>query len=211
MQNAQPEIFNIDKICTQLSENGCAYIDNFLPDRLLRSLYKEIYALDKDFALQAAGIGRGDEHIIRKNIRSDKIHWIEGKTLAQVQLQEKLEEFRFQLNQNLMLGLFDVESHYAVYRKGDFYKRHVDSFKGQKNRIVSMVIYLNKNWKKQDGGLLNLYKDESSKTPFESIVPSWGNMVVFLSEQIPHEVIATHRTRYSIATWFRCNNTNPLI
>jgi SM-20-related protein len=206
LPSALPDTFDIEKICRQLSECGFAHISELLPATLLRALYKEVAVLDKEFALQSAGIGRGGDHMIRKTIRSDKIKWIDGATLAQCQLQEQLENLRFELNKNLILGLFDVESHYAVYRKGDFYKRHLDSFNGQKNRILSMVIYLNKDWNEQDGGLLNAYTDEESTTPFASVLPRWGDAVVFLSEQVSHEVTPAYRNRYSIATWFRCNS-----
>ena len=39
------------------------------------------------------------------------------------------------------------------------------------------------------------------------VEPRAGTLVAFLSEKIPHEVLAATRERYSIAGWFRCNNT----
>ena len=32
-----------------------------------------------------------------------------------------------------------------------------------------------------------------------------GKLVIFMSEQIPHEVLPTRKPRASIAGWFRCN------
>lgn len=46
------------------------------------------------------------------------------------------------LNRHLLLGLFSFESHFTHYRAGDFYKQHQDAFKGQANRILSLVVYL---------------------------------------------------------------------
>lgn len=203
---SQPSDFNIDHVCSQLESTGFTHMVKLFPDSLLKALHKEIKDMDENRKLQSAGIGRGNEHTLKKTVRSDKIHWIDGSTLAQCQLNEKLEELRIDINRRLMLGLFDVESHFAVYRNGDFYKKHLDSFKGQKNRILSMVIYLNPKWQESNGGLLNVFTDEC----FLSVVPNWGNAVMFLSENIPHEVTATKRNRYSIATWFRCNSENPL-
>ena len=74
-----------------------------------------------------------------------------------------------------------------------------------------MVIYLNPEWKLSNGGLLKVYMGDKSTAPFAEIVPVWGNVVIFLSEKIHHEVTPTIQTRYSIATWFRCNSLNPLI
>lgn len=208
---SQPNKFDINLVCEQLFTDNFTHISGLFPQALLHSLYKEIEQRDKNHELQLAGIGRGDDHTIHKTIRKDKIKWIDGETLAQVQLQERLEKLRLKLNHRLMLGLFDIESNFAVYRKDDFYKRHRDSFIGDKNRVLSMVLYLNPKWKLYNGGLLKVYRDDKSITPFAEITPVWGNVVIFLSEKIPHEVMPTTHTRYSIATWFRCNNLNPLI
>ena len=208
---SQPSKFDINLVCDQIFQNGFSHISELFPQELLVCLHKEIEQLDKNYKLQLAGIGRGDDHTIHKTIRSDKIKWIDGETLAQVQLQERLEQLRLEINKRLMLGLFDSESNFAVYRDGDFYKRHFDSFLGDKNRILSMVIYLNPEWELSNGGLLKVYTDDNSVDPFAEIMPVWGNVVMFLSEKIPHEVTPAKRTRYSIATWFRCNNLNPLV
>jgi SM-20-related protein len=39
------------------------------------------------------------------------------------------------------------------------------------------------------------------------VLPSFGTIVVFLSEEFPHEVLPAKRDRYSIAGWFRLNNS----
>lgn len=208
---SQPEKFDIDLVCDRLARDGFVHIADILPHGLLLALHQEIEQLDKNYELQKAGVGRGDDYALEKKIRSDKIKWIDGETPAQVELQGHLENLRFEINRRLMLGLFDVESNFAVYRPGDFYKRHLDSFVGEKNRLLSMVIYLNPEWSLADGGLLNAYMDENAVLPFAEVIPLWGNAVIFLSEKISHEVTATTaRTRYSIATWFRCNNGNVL-
>ncbi|MDA0782830.1 MAG: 2OG-Fe(II) oxygenase [Rickettsiales bacterium] len=203
---SQPSDFNIDYVCNRIEQTGFAHIKNLFPESLLKSLYKEIKDLDENRQLQPAGIGRGNAHTVIKSVRRDKIHWIEGSTLAQCRLNEALEDIRVDINRRLMLGLFDIESHFAVYREGGFYKKHLDRFKGQKNRVLSMVIYLNPKWRKSDGGLLNVFTNEN----ILSVMPQWGNVVIFLSESILHEVTVTKCSRYSIATWFRCNSDNPL-
>jgi len=106
------------------------------------------------------------------------------------------------MNQRLFLGLFDYESHYAHYPSGAFYKRHVDAFKGQSNRVLTTVMYLNPFWQTQDGGQLQIY-DINDDNLITSVEPEMGTFVVFLSEQFPHEVLPSKRDRYSIAGWFR--------
>lgn len=40
--------------------------------------------------------------------------------------------------------------------------------------------------------------------------PRAGTLVVFLSEDMPHEVLETQRERYSIAGWFRVNGSDSV-
>lgn len=108
------------------------------------------------------------------------------------------------LNRELFLGLFEFEGHFAHYPPGGFYKRHRDSFHGAANRVVSMVTYLNSDWRPGDGGELVLY-GEDEVTEIATIEPRAGTLVLFLSEEIPHEVRPASRDRNSIAGWFRLN------
>lgn len=39
----------------------------------------------------------------------------------------------------------------------------------------------------------------------QTVQPKGGRLVVFLSEQFPHEVLTSHVDRFSIAGWFRIN------
>jgi len=46
-----------------------------------------------------------------------------------------------------------------------------------------------------------------SENTIASITPSLGTIVVFLSEEFPHEVLPAKSDRYSITGWFRLNNS----
>jgi SM-20-related protein len=109
------------------------------------------------------------------------------------------------------MGLFSLESHFAHFRAGDFYKKHVDVFRPAETqrgarRILSIVVYLNPAWQPGDGGELLIY-DEAGGEVVQSVQPSFGNVVVFLSDEVPHEVLPASRDRYSIAGWFRRNGS----
>lgn len=199
-----PDPFDVDNISYNLHRHGFAHVKNLLEPELLDQLYLEMRELDSNEELTVAAVGRGGDHALRKNIRTDKTKWLDGSTFPQQLLFVALERIRIQVNERLMLGLFDIEAHYAVYRPGDFYKRHFDSFVGEKNRLLSMVIYFNKDWEEKEGGLLKLYENEETVIPFATIIPEWGHSVMFLSENISHEVTVSHRNRYSIAVWFHC-------
>ena len=68
-------------------------------------------------------------------------------------------------------------------------------------------MYLNKQWQEGDGGQLVLYCDEQD-TKGIHIQPTFGTVVVFLSDEFPHEVLPSQRTRLSIAGCYRLNGSN---
>ncbi|WMS86771.1 2OG-Fe(II) oxygenase [Pleionea litopenaei] len=152
-----------------------------------------------------AGIGRESAQQLNRFVRSDEICWINGDTPAGREWLEFASRLKDFLNQQLFLGLFSFETHFAHYGEGDFYKKHRDAFHGQANRVLSVVLYLNPGWQSQDGGELVIYDDEDQQ--LAKVLPSFATMAVFLSEEFPHEVLPAHRDRYSIAGWFRLNTT----
>ena len=195
----------LDTLADGLSEHGWLALDSgpLLGDALLSSLHGEVQILDRTDALRAARIGRGLDKTRDRSVRRDKIAWLQGETLAQAALFEAFEYIRQGLNQRLFLGLKCFEAHYATYHTGDFYRRHLDSFKGRASRVVSFVLYLNPRWQGADGGALQLYNRDSDLESCGCILPELGRMAVFMSEEIPHEVLPANRTRYSLACWFR--------
>lgn len=91
---------------------------------------------------------------------------------------------------------------YAIYNKGSGYAKHSDVLQGQKNRILTSVLYLNKDWQSHDGGELVVY-ESTGKNIVTQVKPTFGTMILFLSEAFPHEVLPSHATRRSITGWFR--------
>ena len=114
-------------------------------------------------ALTNGGVGRSSNHTLNDFVRRDEICWINDSYVTTTDWLNWVKELQIFLNRRLMLGLFSFESHFARYRKGQFYKRHLDSFKGSSNRVVSIVLYLNKDWTLDDAGQLILYKSEADK------------------------------------------------
>ena len=72
--------------------------------------------------------------------------------------------------------------------------------------MLSVVAYFNPGWLPEDGGELDMYREDELE-PFLRVTPAFGTLVVFLSEELPHEVRAANRHRYSIAGWYRVNNS----
>lgn len=151
-----------------------------------------------------ARIGRNDDVTRIESIRSDKIQWLKpamGQPLANYL--SKMEEIRQEVNRHFFLGLFEYEAHFAKYEKGDFYQKHLDCFKGNENRRLTTVFYMNESWSEEDAGELVVY--DLNDKEIATIPPRGGRLLVFLSEQFPHEVLPTNAERFSIAGWFRIN------
>lgn len=192
-------------IADNLATSGYCIIPNGLPIDLASELAEQGRQLNSE-QFNHAGIGREQLHGVNQFVRTDEICWINGDSLAGQRWLDWTEQLRVHLNRQLFLGLFSFESHYACYRSGDFYKRHYDAFKGEANRVVSIVTYLNQGWQNQDGGQLVLYKNDQDRTGIK-VMPNLATVVVFLSEEFPHEVLSANRERLSIAGWFRVNSS----
>lgn len=195
----------LDQLADGLTEYGWMRLNvaERLTPTLLQALRDEVEILHRTDAMKAAGIGRGADHTRDHSIRRDRIAWLQGITAPQAALFEFLQTLQLGLNQRLFLGLKRFEAHYATYQPGDFYRKHVDSFAGRASRIVSLVLYLNDGWTPEDGGALQVYNRDNRNEVCGTVVPEEGRMVLFMSEEIPHEVLPAQRTRYSIACWFR--------
>ncbi|KUI97177.1 2OG-Fe(II) oxygenase [Vibrio sp. MEBiC08052] len=192
-------------IADDLEKQGYSIRPAALPEAISGLLYDHQQSLHADKYIDA-GIGRRDDYLKNDFVRKDEICWITGQSdagQAWIDWTSQLQRF---LNQRLFLGLFSFESHFAHYPPGAFYKRHYDAFRGEANRVLSVVTYLNPDWCHTDGGELVLYRDDVDQEGI-SVVPLYGTIVVFLSEEFPHEVRPALRDRYSIAGWFRVNTS----
>lgn len=194
-----------DDIAVALETHGYIVLPGLFPEPLLGNLFCHRQSLD-EARFCRAGIGREDGHQVNRFVRTDDICWIDGTHPATRDYLDWMEQLRRGLNRRLFLGLFDYECHFAQYAPGAYYRRHRDAFRGNTNRVVTTVLYLNPEWQPADGGELLIY-DEDSSEALERVMPNYGTLVVFLSERFPHEVLPAQRTRHSIAGWFRVNNS----
>ena len=205
VQNSMRDEVLFGLIAQDIEKKGYSIQPGALPEALANALLysQQTIAADK---YKKAGIGRGREFQKHESVRTDEICWITDETESGKNWLDWSSNFQKFLNQRLFLGLSLFESHFSHYGAGDYYKRHYDAFRGQENRVLSVVAYLNAGWTRADGGELVLYKDDSDKDGVK-VAPILGTLVTFLSEEFPHEVVPAHRDRYSIAGWFRVNTS----
>ena len=184
-----------------LVEHGWSQQNIFLPADLTLALAAECRALTESGALQSAGVGRGAAQSLRPAIRGDRILWLKaGQSPACDRYLLIMETLRIALNRSLYLGLDEYESHFAFYAPGAAYLQHVDRFRDDSARTVSVVIYLNQDWLVEQGGALRLHPLGKCT---EDIAPVASRLVLFLSADMLHEVLPATRDRLSLAGWFR--------
>ena len=66
------------------------------------------------------------------------------------------------------------------------FQKHIDN-SAEDGRKLTVVTYLNPNWKQADGGALRVHPP---KGPARDVYPQAGRMVLFYSDVIAHEVAA---------------------
>ena len=188
-----------EQIADGLAESGYAVVEQFLATNEIAA----ILHLDEFerglLQFKKAGIGQQQERQINEGIRGDYIHWIDSNN-ASAPLKvyfEKLAGLVSFLNHNLYLSLKDYEVHMTIYPAGSYYKRHLDQFKADDHRKLSIILYLNEGWTEEEGGQLRLYLPTGSKDLF----PLAGRLVCFRSDTLEHEVLPATRARLSLTGW----------
>jgi SM-20-related protein len=192
-------ITQFDSIADGLAERGFAVTDGFLsPVEVDNILALEHFKQGLD-QFKKAGIGKNTGLQINEAIRGDYIQWLDKNTApppAKVYL-DRLKDLVHFLNQSLFLSMKDFEAHMTIYPVGSYYKRHLDQFKHDDHRKLSVICYLNKDWKPEHGGQLKMYLPDGNI----DVLPTAGRLVCFRSDQIEHEVLPATRERLSLTGW----------
>lgn len=182
-----------------LAGRGWCVMHDLLTPARTRALSDECAALHAGSQLVPARVGAARKATA---LRGDSTRWFDADALSAPQqaFVERIDALRVALNRELMLGLVDCESHYAVYPPGARYARHLDRLRDTDARVLSAVFYLNEGWQAADGGALRLYTGDGGH---HDVLPQAGRLLLFLSARFEHEVLPAARARMSIACWMR--------
>jgi SM-20-related protein len=193
---------NFDSLIDSFIEHKVGISESFLSELLAAQLKQNLLNLYSDEQMLSAGIGNNSLLTHDKLLRSDKIYWLDRahENIHENLFFDLMDEFVSHLNRTCFTGITGYEFHYAMYEKGSFYKRHLDQFRSNKSRAFSMIMYLNVDWKIEDGGELCIYHTDSSQL----IAPQNGKCVFFKSDELEHEVLLTQKSRLSITGWLKC-------
>ena len=194
-------IFN--EFINSFIENKVGISENFLSESLSKHLEENLIKLDIGKQLLSAGTGN-DVHVLHNKLfRSDIIYWLDRKHNDQYENDffDLMDDFVSHLNSTCYTGITGYEFHYTLYAVGSFYKKHLDQFRNNDSRKYSMIMYLNKNWKLEDGGELCIHHEDH----LQNISPQNGKAVFFKSSEMEHEVLVANKVRMSITGWLKVN------
>ena len=171
-----------------------------LPADAVAALRAEAAAHAAAGRLRSAATGRAGDRAFA-GLRGDATLWLDDPACgpAAHALLASLDALREPLNRALLLGLREVEAHFAHYPPGAGYARHRDRFRSSDARVLSLVLYLNDAWPGDAGGALRLHLPDGAV----DVAPLGGTAVAFLSDAVEHEVLPATRDRFSVAAWFR--------
>lgn len=188
-----------DAIADELAEHGYAIADQFLSQTEVNAILSAEDFEKRTERFKKAGVGQREQVRINESIRGDYIQWID-KASAPPAISVyfiRLDKLMGYLNQALFLSLKDYEVHMTRYPVGSFYNRHIDQFKRDDHRKLSIICYLNSDWHEEDGGHLRIYLPQG---PLD-ILPVAGRVVCFCSDELEHEVLPATRERLSLTGW----------
>ena len=191
------------RIVESIATTGCYVGASVIDLDLVNALRSRLQLLHARRRLVAGQVGRAAMRSSTTELRGDSIAWFNQDALdpAEARVMQLINSLRSALNKALYIGAMDTECHYARYPIGASYKTHLDRFGDHDLRVVSLVFYLNAQWREHDGGELLLY--DQSGNPTERVLPRSGTMVAFLSDQFPHEVLPATRPRLALSGWMR--------
>lgn len=147
--------------------------------------------------IRRAGTGRGPERSQDAAVRSDEMVWLSEEAPAFAPLFGLFEGLRRALNEGAYLGLERFEVQLARYDRGAHYARHRDAFSGPASRRVTAILYLNPDWRPEQGGQLRIHGPWA-----RDVEPRAGRLALFLSDRVEHEVLPAFAPRFAATAWY---------
>lgn len=204
--SSSPQKLALECIVPCMNKHGICVVDDFLGAETGLGILENVKALYKTGRFTDGQLV-SQKSDSTKDIRGDKITWIEGK-------EPGCERIQFLMNRmddlirhcNGKLGNYTINGRtkamVACYPgNGTGYVRHVDNPNGD-GRCVTCIYYLNRDWNaKEHGGLLRIFPE--GKAQFADIEPKFDRLLLFWSDRRnPHEVQPAYATRYAITVWY---------
>ncbi len=193
------EIF--ETLVSSFIKDKVGIAENFLSAALSENLKSNLLKLFANHKLHFAGTGNETPEVRNELVRGDSIYWLDRSHNDPFENSffDLMDSFVIYLNNSCYTGITGYEFHYTLYEKDSFYKKHFDQFQNNDSRKYSMIMYLNEDWEKKDGGELCIHH----KDRLQHIAPESGKTVFFKSSELLHEVLKTTTQRMSITGWLK--------
>ena len=196
-----------EKIISDIANQQFSIIEDFFSLDEVSTLRDSLLEKYEQDTFKKAAIGNRLNESIIKSVRGDNIFWLDElkSDIPEKLFFEKINDLIRYLNRTCFMGILQKEFHYALYPKGTFYKRHIDTFQNDNRRKLSVVCYLNdESWQAENGGELVLYLKQDHQETEKIIYPFPGRVVIFESQIIEHEVRPVlQNQRLSITGWLK--------
>ncbi|KAI0210515.1 Egl nine-like protein 1 [Lamellibrachia satsuma] len=188
--------------------DGYCVLDGIVSDPLCDKVLREVLTLERAGALKPGQLA-GD-NVVNRSIRSDKIMWFEGTELGNPAICTLLTQYMDSIVGGLNAHLGGEHTIKGKTKAmitcypgdGTAYMKHIDN-PSHDGRIITCIMYLNKNWDvKTQGGLLRLFPS-SRPGDYVDIAPIMNRMILFWSDsRNPHEVQPSFDNRYAVTLWY---------
>ena len=78
--------------------------------------------------------------------------------------------------------------------------QHCDAVGANTDRVLTTIVYLNRDWIPADGGSLRLHTRAEGGV---DVAPLIGRVLFFWSDgRVPHEVLPAYQPRYAVSLWY---------
>ncbi|KAJ3307906.1 Egl nine 3 [Blyttiomyces sp. JEL0837] len=209
-------------IINHLATVGYCYFDNFLGVDLLEGLQQACKDMVESDQVRPAAMGQGISRQVDRTYRGDLTTVIMNAEMQSspsqyphfASFKRKLDGIVDSLDQGLDLtltndkgfdkscGLYSKGVQIGFYNKhGARYVKHRDCSPAIPDRRITMILYLNEEWTKENGGELRLYPTNNMELSSIDIAPLSNRLLIFCSE-LEHEVLPSYSDRYALTMWF---------
>ena len=158
-------------------------IDNFLPEHLANNLlanFPDVESMPKRYKAlnenksEFSELGQVHECFVdlKQYLASERfIEWLNEITGIEEELLEDDYNFGGGCHQGAKGSYLDVHADFNIHPKSKLHRR------------INLLIYFNKNWSEEDGGLLELWNENVSICE-QKILPEFNRCVIFKTSEI---------------------------
>ena len=220
-----------ERLAAGLHDKGYATAE-FITAEAVRVVRSEIANVAPFYSRVRFGSARGaGAQISVKSVRGDRVFWMDPeqieagrfdalasvlKAIDTLVLDHMARDARRPRNEKRktarrLAGLADrTHAMLAEYPgRASRFVKHVDNT-ARDGRRLTVLCYLNEDWRGEHGGALKVYDrigpDGASQRDGAAasleVAPAGGALAMFYADEVPHEVLPSHRSRHSFTVWY---------